>query len=418
MMYFRIRATAWVAIALSIFFSPGVVAQNSLSCDSLFHLARISAFNDHNYPAARSLCKEAMAQCPGYADIGVFLGRLYSWDHQPDSARPVLLAVIDKHPENEDALSALTDLEYWNGHSDSALVYCERCLAVHPSARDMRLKKIRILIDLKRYKEAAQFTDTLVRADPRDGELRSLSLQARSLAAKNQLGINYDHVHFDKQFDAPWELASIDYKRQTAFGAVIGRINYANRFRNNGLQAELDAYPHISRTFYGYLNVGYSGDVGVFPHYRAGMSLYANLPKAFEADAGFRYLYFSDATWIYTVSVGKYLKNWWFNLRSYLTPGRASTSQSYTLTTRYYYGGADDYFSLALGTGISPDDRSNNVQLNNVYPLRSNKLAAGFNHALNKMSIMFLTATWLNQEYLPDVHGNQLDIGIGFQKRF
>jgi YaiO family outer membrane protein len=414
------NSRVWISICLSIitYFPLFARAQEGLSCDSLFQLARTSAFDRHDHPQAISLCKTALYKCPGYADIGNFLGRLYTWDHFPDSARSVLLHVLEQSPANEETLTALTDLEYWNDQPGRALAWCEKGLEYHPGSLALLTKKVKILDDLQRYQEAAALTDTLLKRDPKDPELRRLALQTRFKAAKNQVGIYYDYVWFDKQFDAPWHLASIDYKRQTPLGAVIGRINYANRFSTNGLQAEVDAYPHISRMFYSYLNAGYSHDVGVFPHYRAGFSLYANLPKSFEAEAGFRYLYFSSNTWIYTASVGKYYKNFWFNLRSYLTPGSSSTSQSYSLTTRYYYGGADDYFTLGAGTGISPDDRNNNIQLNESYPLRSNKLSAGYNHAVKKLNVFFITATWLDQEYLPETHGSQLDIGIGYQKRF
>jgi hypothetical protein len=34
------------------------------------------------------------------------------------------------------------------------------------------------------------------------------------------------------------------------------------------------------------------------------------------------------------------------------------------------------------------------------------------------MNVFFITAAWLNQEYLPGVHGNQLDVGIGYKKRW
>ncbi|MDR3716838.1 MAG: YaiO family outer membrane beta-barrel protein [Puia sp.] len=393
-------------------------AQVSLSADDLFQQARHSAFSDHDYPAAIERCKKALEKSPDYSDIRVFLGRIYAWNHHLDSARQALGYVLDRHPDNEDAAAAMTDLEYWNDHSDQALSWCDKGLFYHPASRDLLLKKAKILNDLGRFKESAAITDTLLRTDPKNAEARALALQTRFKAAKNQLGVYYDYVYFDKEFNAPWHLASVDYKRQTKIGAVIGRINYANRFNSNGVQVEGDAYPKISRTFYSYINAGYSHDVGIFPKYRAGFSLYANLPKSFEAEAGFRYLYFSSDTWIYTLSAGKYYRNFWFNARTYLTPGNSNISQSYTVTTRYYYGGADDYLSLALGTGISPDDLSNNIQLNSHYELKSNKLSVGYNHAIKKLNVVFATATLINQEYLPGTRGNQVDIGIGYQKRF
>jgi YaiO family outer membrane protein len=113
-----------------------------------------------------------------------------------------------------------------------------------------------------------------------------------------------------------------DYTRTTGIGSVTGRVNYANRFKNNGLQYELEAYPHISKTFYSYVSVGYSDSIGVFPHWRGGFSLYANLPKSFEGELGMRYLQFSgDPTFIYTAYLGKYYKSWLFSARTYVTPG-------------------------------------------------------------------------------------------------
>jgi YaiO family outer membrane protein len=195
-------------------------------------------------------------------------------------------------------------------------------------------------------------------------------------------------------------------------------LNYANRFKTNGIQYELDAYPRISHTFYTYLNVGYSNDVGVFPGYRAGFSLYANLPKSFEADAGFRYLYFSSNTWIYTGSIGKYFKNYWFNLRSYLIPGSNKLSHSHNLAVRYYYGGIDDYFTLVVGTGISADDPINNIQLNNNYNLKSGKISIGYRQSFQKLNVIFFDATYILQEYRPKTTGQQITVGLGYKRRF
>ena len=172
--------------------------------------------------------------------------------------------------------------------------------------------------------------------------------------------------YFDKQFADPWHLVSLDYSRLTKMGSIIGRINYANRFGKNGVQYEVDAYPHISKTFYAYANVGYSDNVGVFPHWRAGFSLYANLPKSFELELGSRFLYFSGPTNILTGYLGKYYKNYLLGVKAYITPVDNSVSQSYSALARYYFGGADDFVGLTIGTGISPDERALQQQLNNT----------------------------------------------------
>jgi YaiO family outer membrane protein len=393
-------------------------AQETLSSDELFVQARSAAFDQKNYPLAIELSKKALTKSPGYADIRIFLGRVYTWSGQTDSARSAFEEVLRQQPDNEDATAAYTDLEYWNDNPAKALSICENGLTFHPQSKTLLLKKAKCLTALHRFGEANEVVGALLKEDPKNAEARSLSEKIKNQASKNKWGISYDFVGFDKQFDNPWHLASLSYSRSTSMGSVIGRLNYANRFSSGAMQFEADAYPRISKTFYSYINVGISDTSGVFPHYRGGFSLYANLPHSFEAEVGFRYLFFTDATWIYTASAGKYFKNYWFNLRTYLTPGNSNISHSYSFTTRYYFGGADDYFALGVRTGISPDDRSNNIQLGSPAKLKSSGVSAEFNKSFNGLTILNLTGMWQHQEFLPATFGNQFSLGIGIQKRF
>lgn len=390
-------------------------AQNTQSSDDLFQQARKTAFDLKDYPKAIALSKQALAKSPDYSDIRIFLGRLYTWSKKPDSARTELGTVLKDHPDSEDAALAMGSLEYWNNNPDAALQVVGNGLRYHPGSKDLLLLKAKVLNDLSRYREAGRIIDTILKTDPQNTDARSLGGRVADKIAKNKVSINYDYTYFDKEYSSPWHLASIDYTRQTGIGSIIGRLNYANRFQTGGLQAEVDAYPHISRIFYAYVSGGYAGNGGIFPRYRAGVSLYANLPAAFEAEAGFRFLDFGNATWIYTASVGKYYKNFWFNLRTFITPSNNSFSQSFSLNTRYYYSGANDYFTLTLGTGLSPDDIVNST---GAYTLRSNNAGVGYRHAFKPLNVAFINLSWVNTEYLPHVKGNQYDIGIGYIKGF
>lgn len=410
----------YLFLFLLIFSFKAAFAQNEFSSDELFQQARKAAFDQKDYAKAIRLSKQALVKSPDYSDIRVFLGRIYTWSGKIDSARMEFSRVLAKHPDNEDASFAFGSLEYWNNNSPKALQYVNNGLKYHPQSKDLLLLKAKVLNDLHRYKEANGTLDTLIKKDPNNSDARALANRVRDNSSVNKIGVTYDYIYFDKEFNAPWQLASIDYSRQTSLGSVIARVNYANRFNTNGWQYEVDAYPHISKTFYAYASGGYSDNVGIFPKYRAGFSLYANLPAGFEGDAGFRYLYFSGPTWIYTASAGKYYKSFWFNFRTYLTPSNSSISQSYTFHVRYYTGGADDYLSFGIGTGISPDDPRNIILLNNGnnYKLRSNNISAGYRHSFKGLNILFINGSLDNQEYRFQTHGNQLDIGIGYQKRF
>ena len=390
----------------------------TISSDEYFKRARTAAFENKDYPAAIQLTKQALQQSPDYTDIRIFLGRVYYWNGYTDSSLITLKAALEQKPAYADAAVAITDIEYFSKNYSSALFYCEAGLSHNASSKELLLRKTKCLAALTRYKEAWVVADSLLRADPANTALRRLVESIKNYSSKNKINISYDRTGFDKQFNNPWHVVSLDYSRQTKAGSFIGRVNYANRHSANGVQFEVDAYPRISKTFYAYTSVGYSADMPVFPKFRAGFSLYANLPKSFEADAGFRYLNFDNNTWIYTVALGKYYKNFWFNARAYLTPADSRISQSYTVTTRYYLKGADDYFSFFAGQGISPDDRSLAIQLNNEYKLQTKRIGAGYQFSLKRLNIFSLSASFENVEYLPKTNGNQLNISAGYQRRF
>src|SRR4029453_8623008 len=70
------------------------------------------------------------------------------------------------------------------------------------------------------------------------------------------VGVEYEYVHFEGDLE-PWRLASLSVKQGTPLGPVIGRVNYADRFGEAGVQLEADAYPRLGRSTYAYLNAGY-----------------------------------------------------------------------------------------------------------------------------------------------------------------
>lgn len=413
-----VRQAGMLTAGFLFLFLCGVRAQDTLSSDGLFKAARSAAFDNKDYTRAIVLCKKALGIAPDYSEIRVFLGRIYTWEKKPDSARQALGYVLDRHPDDEEAAAALTDLEYWNDNNEKALQYCEQGLQYHPKSADLLLKKAKILNDMRQYRQAYSTADTILQIYPKNESARALLRTIQDNSSLNKIGISYDFVYFDKQFSNPWHLASLSYARQTKAGSLIGRVNYANRFTKNALQGEVDFYPHISPTFYAYLNAGISGTNSVFPEYRAGASLYANLPWSMEAEAGFRYLRFSSDVWIYTASLGKYYKNFWFNFRTYLVPGNEDISQSYNLTVRYYTGGTDDYFYLLAGTGISPDARADAALLGIGNKLKAQKLGTGYSHVFRKLNIIRLDLTWYHQQYRVNTYGNQWDMGVTYQRSF
>ncbi len=393
-------------------------AQQSRNADELYTAARKAAFEDKDYTQAISYCNKALELAPGYTEIILFKARLLAWNKQPDSARVYYNKALRQKPAMEEAYIALADFEYWN-HNDSLVIpILDSGLHYNPQSASLLLRKAKAYDRARAYRNAIMLTDSVLALDRNNTEARALSQKLRDAVSKNSIGLKYDYVTFDKQFPDPWHLININYTRQTRLGPATLNVNYANRFGKKGLQLEAEAYPRISKTFYTYIDLGYSADVGIFPKWRGGFSLYANLPAAFEAEAGIRYLYFTENKLLYTLYAGKYLGSFLVGARTYLTPTSSTISQSYSILGRYYYRSADEYIGLEAGYGISPDERAIAYLLNTGYKFTTYRAGIDFRYAIRKASIITFNASVINQEYLPGTKGNQFQAGVGYIHRF
>lgn len=392
--------------------------ETTLTADELFVKARTEAFDQKNYAEAIKISKQALKQAPEYTDISIFLGRLYTWSDKIDSARTIFSKLESQNVQDEDLYIAYASLEYWNDQAAKAINLVDKGLSFHPTSEDLLLLRTKIEYSNNAYESAEKSVNNLLKLNPKNAEARALAKSIQEYTAKNAIGLNYNFVHFDKQFDDNWHIVALSYKRATPLGSVIFRTNYANKFADNGLQFEVEAYPRLSKMFYLYVAGGYSNNVGIFPKYRTGVSLYANLPHSFEGEVGYRQLYFSDNIWMYTASIGKYYQNFWFNLKTYLTPSNENISQSYAGTVRYYTKGANDYLGFLIGTGISPEENRNNLLDQSIYKLKTFKIGAEYNFSINRTNLFSISSTYFNQEFRPNEKGNQIDITVGYIKTF
>ena len=232
---------------------------------------------------------------------------------------------------------------------------------------------------------------------------------------KKFIGFKYDFLYFDESEKKGWHSASVENGMVVRKTPIVTRINYANRFQEVAVQAELDAYPVITKKIYAYLNAGYSKNATLFPAFRAGSSVYFTLPKAFEAEAGFRLLRFSTSTWIYTAAISKYYKKYWISAITYVVPASGNVFQSYFLKTRYYFTDTD-FLEIAAGTGVSPDDRNNNRLLNSNDKLSSNNVAMLFRRTVSKANVIVLGTGWIRQATELKKYSDQYNFSVGYQR--
>jgi YaiO family outer membrane protein len=396
---------------------------DTLNVDNAFFRARALAF-DGKREEAKALCRRILARSPAYSDVEVLLGRIYVWSDQYDSARYVLKRVIDRKPY-EDAFLALSDLERWNDRPRVALQVANEGLRSFPASEDLLLRKARAVDDTGGTKAAYLMVDSMLRRSPSNTEARTYAESIKNRSYKNKVLVGYTFDHFDKRFANDWHLYTLAYTRRTRIlGSVTGRVNYANRFNTTGYQGEIDMYPSLGKKMYAYLNFGYS-EAPMFPKQRFGASVYRSLPRSFEAELGVRYLGFTTPTVIYTGSIGKYYRSFWFSLRPFFIRSNFSSSpfrqfsQSYLLVTRYYFGSADDFLSLTLGTGVSPDDRSKQALLESP-SLRSRRIYLEYQKKIAKKYIVAVGAGVLNEEFVQGTlqRGNDYNFTFSLERLF
>ena len=328
---------------------------DDLTVDRQYELARQAAFEEDNYDKARKLAYAALEKSPDYHGIRIFIARLYAWEGNYEKARKELHYVLERNTENRDALTVLVDVESWAEEYDKALEWVNHALESYPQEEEFLLSKASLLQNLEKPKEAEQMYIDILDLYPGSQKARQ-GMKMLNLKQMNyRATLSYRHDRFNDIFD-PWNFTEFQLSRQTTYGSVIGRIQYANRFATNGVQFNVDAYPSLANGLYAYVSAGYSGAT-IFPDFRFGISLYKSLPSAFEIEGGLRYLNFSSSeTAIYTLSLSKYWGNYLFTGRTFFVPSSAGNSQSFGLLTRRYFSNAQTYIGITSGFGTASAD--------------------------------------------------------------
>jgi len=281
---------------------------------------------------ARSICYRILEENPKYYDARILIGRTFAWDKKHDLARKELDKVLKEDFDNKDATMAMIDLESWAGNSSKAIFYCEYGQSFFPNDELFLAKKAKLYQNIGEDGKAIQTIDELLELNPSNEEGIALLKKFKSSKKIYKVVYKHDFEYFDEPYERRWHLSSFQLSRRNSWGSLIGKINIGDlisegeSFWSNEIskQFEIDAYPKVTKKSYAYLSYGYSPD-NLFPKHRAGAELYHKLPKSFEVSGGLRFLQFDSDSgnkniYIYTASLGKYYRNYWFNFRTYITP--------------------------------------------------------------------------------------------------
>lgn len=388
------------------------VVQKPVTTDEKFAYARQLAFTGKRSDAIDS-AKAILNQNPDHTDARIFLARVYSWEKQYDNARENLHLILEKKENHEDALNALIDVEMWSGNYSGAVIYSDRGIDFYPLKIGFMLKKAKALEKMKRYDEAEIQVQNILQIDPSNQDAEDFLIQLE-VKTQTKVSLGYSGNYFKQSF-TPWHNAYISAGKKFGFGSLILRINYAERFSNNGFQYEVDSYFPIMEGTYAYANAGFSGDK-IFPKMRFGFEPYQKLPNSFEASFGIRYLNFTTSKiWIFTGSLGKYISNYWISFRPFITPKQGKTSFSGSIIIRMYLSGVDNYLSLQAGLGFIPFA---NFTVEEFGRVDSRKIGLDYNFSINPKLIFKTGLSYENEEYRPGKTRDKFGFNLSIQQGF
>ncbi|MDD3722173.1 MAG: YaiO family outer membrane beta-barrel protein [Lutibacter sp.] len=341
-----------ILMLLPIFQSFGQQKVFEGNPDTAFEKARELAFNNQRKQAQDTLLF-ILTKYPDYHDIRSFLASTYSWDGDYKKAKTEFSYILGKDPQRKTDWIAAINNELWADKPFSALELAENALKYFPADGDILYLKASAQENANNPEEALSTIQLVLGQNPNNQKAIDYKNKLSNTLSYNAIGIKSSVDFYSETFD-PMQYYSLNYSRQTKYGSIIGKMNFNRRFNDNGLQFEVDMYPKITKGLYAYLNLGFSNSY-LYPDVRYGAELYKSLPKSFEVSLGFRALKYSTTTNIYTGSVGWYTGNSYWSFRPYLTPGDNGTSKSGTLNYRKYRSDANNYFSVSLGMGFSPE---------------------------------------------------------------
>lgn len=286
---------------MAVLTCQNVLSQVAINADASFLNARDIAF-EGNWVVARDSLEHLLESYPNYTDAKVLLAKTFSWNGDYNEARKRFNRITSIEKQQRDVWVAAIKNEVYANNMNIALGLANKALVYLENDNEIEALRSKLIVDLN--KEL-----------PIQDKMKE---ENRKADAPNQIAVSTELEVFDVVFE-PMYQTSVEYQRQTKFGKVLPRISYAQRFNTTGTQFEVDAYPILSKTFHGYLNYGYSGSA-IFPKHRAGMEVYAELPKALEVSLGARHMYFDEVNaTLFTGSFGIYRGNYYLSARPYVS---------------------------------------------------------------------------------------------------
>lgn len=347
----------------------GLVTAQDITYNDAYSKAREFAYVG-NYSEAKKILFDTKYDDVESPNADILLARTLSWTGNYDEARGKFNSIIAKYKRNEALWIAAIKNELYADNNATALGLSNKALEYVTNNEDIiRLRSLaQKRIEHQEYPKkswvdeerlAVKKSNNTSAENIKNSKKSDKTVKAKveKVEPKNRVSIRNSFRVFDQRYD-PTIASTISYKRQTKYGSIIPKINYANRLGKQGVQYDLDLYPKLAKKIYAFVNYGFS-NAELYPSHKVSTDVYFSLPGSIEFSAGGRYMVFDNRNIkVISNSLGHYRSNYYFSLRSYITPkSNGLTSVSGGLLVRKYLRDGDNYFGVTAGLGYSPELR-------------------------------------------------------------
>ena len=315
---------------------------------------------------ARETLRKVLDENPDYFDASLLMAYIHGWDGRYDSARLITQQLVKTNPHNNELLNVMIHVEIWSKNYKPAFLLVNKALEVYPVDQNFLYQKARIQYEMQDYQDALNSLEQLFTLSPNHEEGIELDLRIRTIHLYKDYVFLENYFEFSKKpYRSSKMVQSIGLSKWEKFGTFIAKVNIGSKLSTpstvwQAFQYELEAYPKLTSTNYLYLDYAYSGytkdpEKWFFPNHRTALEFFQRLPKGFEASLGFRTIYWTSLTWIFTGSVSWMNSNHYIAFRPYFNSTKSSGS--YNLTYRYYFTPErEDYIYALTGFGSYSDE--------------------------------------------------------------
>ncbi|WP_081209354.1 YaiO family outer membrane beta-barrel protein [Salegentibacter sediminis] len=379
----------------------------------------ITLYQDQNLKRALEYANKGLNLAPDYHDIRVLRIRIFQALNNLEGSREDLSYLLNKEPDyhavKELAIRQVRLMEFQKGSK-----FLDQLRAVYNNDPEIELLKAQKLLRNNQPEEARELAQDLSRRNGLTGDQRYQLNNILRSTIKNEIGLSYQLIDFSSEYNRTnWQNFFLEYQHNIKKTTLLGRVTHSDRRLNEGQLYEIEAYPVINDKLYFFGNIGFSsGDL--FPDFKSSASVFYGFAKGFEVETGGKMLSYGGKNYFTGIlGLTHYAGKFYLNLRAAIGPERAQQMiQNYQFNVRYYFKGSDNYLFTRLSRGISPDESTLFVQVQENPGLEAYFTGLGINFQLSSSHIIRFDGGLLWQEITSDKEGNQVLIGIGYRYRF